>query len=101
MGVALGNETVISSRENFTDLARRLYVMPGHFVIYRIGLMSGGEEGEFHASVFVSTEFEELHIPFRFRVAKGSLSTQTQQLSFDTAFPVSPKLSLVIADCTL
>ena len=25
---------------------------------------------------------------FRFRVAKGSLSTQPQQLSFETAFPV-------------
>ena len=89
MGVAMGNETTVASRENFTDLARRLYVMPGHFVVYRIGLTSGGEEGEFHASVFVSTEYEEHQVPFRFRVAKGSLSTQAQQLSFDTAFPVS------------
>ena len=88
MGVALGNETTVASRQNFTDLARRLYVMPGHYVVYRIGLLSGAEEGEFHASVFVSTEYEELQVPFRFRVAKGSLSTQTQQLSFDTAFPV-------------
>jgi len=87
MGVAMGNETTVASRENFTDLARRLYVMPGHFVVYRIGLTSGADEGEFHASVFVSTEYEEHQVPFRFRVAKGSLSTQAHQLSFDTAFP--------------
>merc|ERR1711962_247396 len=68
-------------------LARRLYVLPGHFILFRIGLLSGAEEGEFHASVFVSSEYEELRVPFRFRVAKGSLSTYPQQLAFDTAFP--------------
>ena len=96
MGVAMGNETTVASRENFTDLARRLYVMPGHFVVYRIGLTSSADEGEFHASVFVSTEYEEHQVPFRFRVAKGSLSTQAHQLSFDTAFPVSRHLTLAV-----
>ena len=89
MGVAMGNETKISSKQNYSDLAKRLFVMPGHFVLYRIGLLSGSEEGQYQASVFVSTEFEELSVPFRFRVAKGSLSTQTQQLSFEPTFPVS------------
>ena len=89
MGVSMGNETTIAAKQNFSDLAKRLFVMPGHYVVYRIGLLSGSEEGEFHASVFVSTEFEELHIPFRFRVAKGSLSMQSQHLSFEPTFPVS------------
>ena len=47
MGVAMGNETTVASRENFTDLARRLYVMPGHFVVYRIGLTSGARRASF------------------------------------------------------
>ena len=113
MGVAMGNETTIAAKQNFSDLAKRLFVMPGeeyeklaepqlsigqkkssevvfagHYVVYRIGLVSGVEEGEFHASVFVSTEFEELRVPFRFRVAKGSLSMQTQHLAFEPTFPV-------------
>ena len=91
MGVAKGNETVIASRENFTDLTRQLYVMPGQFVVYRVGLTSPQEEGEFHGKVFVTTEYEEQQVVFRFRVAKGSLSTQASQLSFDTAFPVSQR----------
>ena len=93
MGVAMGNETKIASKQNYSDLAKRLFVMPGHFVLYRIGLVSGSEEGQFQASVFVSTEFEELSVPFRFRVAKGSLSTDSQQLSFEPTFPVSSHFS--------
>ena len=89
MGVAMGNETKVAAKQNYSDLAKRLFVMPGHFVVYRIGLLSGGEEGQYQASVQVSTEFEELSVPFRFRVAKGSLSTQAQHLSFEPTFPVS------------
>ena len=85
----MGNETKIASKQNYSDLAKRLFVMPGHFVLYRIGLMSGSEEGQYQASVFVTTEFQELSVPFRFRVAKGSLSPQSQQLSFEPTFPVS------------
>ena len=88
MGVSVGNETTIAAKQNFSDLAKKLFVMPGHYVVYRIGLQSGTEEGEFHASVFVSTEFEELRVPFRFRVAKGSLSMQNQDVSFEPTFPV-------------
>ncbi len=88
MGVSMGNETTIAAKQNFSDLAKKLFVMPGHYVVYRIGLQSGTEEGEFHASVFVSTEFEELRVPFRFRVAKGSLSMQNQDVSFEPTFPV-------------
>jgi len=87
MGMAPGNESQLAGRQNFSDLSRRLYVLPGHYIVFRIGLQSGAEEGEFHASVFVSSEYEELRVPFRFRVAKGSLSTHPQQLAFDTAFP--------------
>ena len=65
MGIAPGNETELASRSNFTGLARRLYVLPGHFILFRIGLLSGAEEGEFHASCFVSSEYEELRVPFR------------------------------------
>ena len=88
MGVSMGNETTIAAKQNFSDLAKKLFVMPGHYVVYRIGLQSGTEEGEFHASVFVSTEFEELRVPFRFRVAKGSLSMPNQDVSFEPTFPV-------------
>ena len=65
MGIAPGNETELAARSNFTGLARRLYVLPGHFILFRIGLLSGAEEGEFHASCFVSSEYEELRVPFR------------------------------------
>ena len=29
MGVAMGNETIIAAKQNFSDLAKRLFVMPG------------------------------------------------------------------------
>ena len=29
MGVAMGNETTIAAKQNFSDLAKRLFVMPG------------------------------------------------------------------------
>ena len=99
MGVAMGNETKVAAKQNYSDLAKRLFVMPGHFVVYRIGLLSGGEEGQYQASVQVSTEFEELSVPFRFRVAKGSLSTQAQQLSFEPTFPVSRRFLNIPVIC--
>lgn len=99
MGVAMGNETKVAAKQNYSDLAKRLFVMPGHFVVYRIGLLSGGEEGQYQASVQVSTEFEELSVPFRFRVAKGSLSTQAQQLSFEPTFPVSGIVFFILLIC--
>ena len=99
MGVAMGNETKVAAKQNYSDLAKRLFVMPGHFVVYRIGLLSGGEEGQYQASVQVSTEFEELSVPFRFRVAKGSLSTQAQQLSFEPTFPVSGVVFFILLIC--
>ena len=99
MGVAMGNETKIAAKQNYSDLAKRLFVMPGHFVVYRIGLLSGGEEGQYQASVQVSTEFEEMSVPFRFRVAKGSLSTQAQQLSFEPTFPVSGIVFNILVIC--
>ena len=70
-------------------------------MVYRIGLVSGVEEGEFHASVFVSTEFEELRVPFRFRVAKGSLSMQTQHLAFEPTFPVRKYIKIIYTYLTL
>ena len=99
MGVAMGNETKVAAKQNYSDLAKRLFVMPGHFVVYRIGLLSGGEEGQYQASVQVSTEFEEMSVPFRFRVAKGSLSTQAQQLSFEPTFPVSGIVFNILVIC--
>ena len=88
MGVSMGNETTIATKQNFSDLNKKLFVMPGHYAVFKIGMATGSEEGEFHASVFVSTEFEEMHIPFRLRVAKGSLSLSSQDLSFEPAYPV-------------
>merc|ERR1711892_305396 len=88
MGVGPGNKTeLLSPTYNHSSLSRKLYVSPSHYVVYRVGLLSGAEEGEFHASVFVNTEFQELKVPFRFRIAKGSLATVPTQLAFDTAFP--------------
>ena len=89
MGVSMGNETTIATKQNFSDLNKKLFVMPGHYAVFKIGMATGSEEGEFHASVFVSTEFEEMHIPFRLRVAKGSLSLSSQDLSFEPAYPVN------------
>ena len=65
MGVAPGDQQDILARTNFSSLARRLYVPPHHYVVYRIGLMTGKVEGEMWASVFVSTEFQDLVVPFR------------------------------------
>ena len=95
MGTAYGNETAIAAKQNFSDLAKRLFVMPGHYVVYRIGMLTGSEEGEFHASVFVSTEFEEMRVPFRYRVAKGSLSMQSD-LEFEPTYPVSYKQLIIV-----
>ena len=38
MGVDSGNETDIMSRNNLTSLPRKLYVLPGHYVVYRFDL---------------------------------------------------------------
>ena len=65
MGIGPGAEAELVAKSNFTGLARRLYVLPDHFILFRIGLLSGAEEGEFHASCFVSSEYEELRVPFR------------------------------------
>ena len=81
MGIAPGNETELAARSNFTGLARRLYVLPGHFILFRIGLLSGAEEGEFHASCFVSSEYEELRVPFRCRHMLKPCSVQNYSLS--------------------
>ena len=66
MGVAPGGEQEILARTNYSSLARKLYVPPHHYVVYRIGLVTGKTEGEMWASVFVSTEFQDLIIPFRY-----------------------------------
>jgi len=87
MGVGEGNETDIMARTNLTTFPRKLYVPPNHYVVYRIGLLTGNKEGEMWASVFVSTEFEDVIVPFKFRVAEGSLSTVPDQLNFGTNFP--------------
>ena len=35
MGVAEGNETNVVARQNYSDMQRRLYVSPDHYVVYR------------------------------------------------------------------
>ena len=96
MGVSAGNETTIASKHNFSDMTKKLFVMPGHYAMFKIGMRTGGEEGEFHASVTVTTEFEQITIPFRLRVAKGSLSMQGQHLSFEPTYPVSSSSFLTL-----
>ena len=36
MGVAEGNEDDVAALANMTQLARKLYVLPGHYVVYRL-----------------------------------------------------------------
>jgi hypothetical protein len=47
------------------DFLRRKKFEIYQFTLFRIGLLTNKKEGEVHASVFVSTEFHELQVPFR------------------------------------
>jgi hypothetical protein len=37
MGVGEGGEEDVAGLTNITQLARKLYVLPGHYVVYRLG----------------------------------------------------------------
>jgi hypothetical protein len=37
MGVGEGGEEDVAGLTNITQLARKLYVLPGHYVVYRFG----------------------------------------------------------------
>lgn len=113
MGVAEGNETQviwqtsflfllcrskavffllqILQRSNFsTGLVRRLLIPPGHYMVFRIGVLTSADaEGESNASVYVETDYHAFRVYFRFRVARGSLNTVPRELAFEDAFPVS------------
>ncbi len=90
MGVAPGDEEDIAVRTNYSEgLHRRLVIPPGHYMVFRIGLMTKDLEGEHNASVFVDTDFHAFHVYFRFKVAKGSVTTMPKDLAFEHAFPVS------------
>ena len=97
MGVEKGGKSEVMRRANFTGMARGLKIPPGHYMVFRVGILTPTTEGETNGTVFVETEFELLDIQFKFRVAKGSLSTVPGELIFDPAFPgktVSLKLKV-------
>ena len=89
MGVEAGSQADILRRANFSDMTRRLKIPPGHYMVFRVGIFTPNEEGETNATVFVDTDYHAFRVPFKFRVAKGSLSTVPRELIFDSAFPVS------------
>ena len=88
MGVEAGSQADILRRANFSDMTRRLKIPPGHYMVFRVGIFTPNEEGETNATVFVDTDYHAFRVPFKFRVAKGSLSTVPRELIFDSAFPV-------------
>ena len=57
-------------------------------MVFRVGIFTPNEEGETNATVFVDTDYHAFRVPFKFRVAKGSLNTVPRELIFDPAFPV-------------
>ena len=113
MGVAQGNETNILQRANFSgkknvfniscvlfsssfascvsflDMTRMLNINPGHYMVFRIGIMTKDVEGETNGTVFVDTDYHHFKVAFRFTVARGSLHTVPRELNFDPVFPVS------------
>ena len=89
MGVEMGNETQILQRANFSNMARKLSIPPGHYMVFRISIQTPDEEGLTNATVFIDTDYHFFLLPFRFRVAKGSLHTVPRELIFDPVFPVS------------
>ena len=88
MGVEAGSQSDILRRANFSDMTRRLKIPPGHYMVFRVGIFTPDEEGETNATVFVDTDYHAFRVPFKYRVAKGSLNTVPRELVFDPAFPV-------------
>lgn len=89
MGVDLGDEADILRRANFSDMPRRLAIPPGHYMVFRIGVLTKEREGATEATVFVDTDFHSFEVKFAFVVARGSLHTVPRELAFEPAFPVS------------
>ena len=88
MGVEEGNETTILERFTFSSMGRQLVIPPNHFMAFRIGILTPTEkEGATNATVYVETNYQKFEVPFRFRVAKGSLHTVPKELIFDPVFP--------------
>ena len=111
MGVEEGNETAILERFTFSSMGRQLVIPPNHFMAFRIGILTPTEkEGatngksavclpfcllfclqyfvyKISATVYVETNYQKFEVPFRFRVAKGSLHTVPKELIFDPVFP--------------
>ena len=61
---------------------------PYHYAVMRVGIISPEREGLFVATAFVHTEFEQPTVPFRLRIALGSLSTVPAVVTFEKTFPV-------------
>ena len=93
MGVEEGNETTILERFTFSSMGRQLVIPPNHFMAFRIGILTPTEkEGATNATVYVETNYQKFEVPFRFRVAKGSLHTVPKELIFDPVFPGNKKI---------
>ena len=88
MGVDEGNETTILERFSFSSMTRTLTIPPDHFMAFRIGILTSSDtEGATNATVYIETNYQRFEVPFRFRVAKGSLHTVPKELIFDPVFP--------------
>ena len=88
MGVDEGNETTILERFSFSSMTRTLTIPPDHFMAFRIGILTPSDtEGATNATVYIETNYQRFEVPFRFRVAKGSLHTVPKELIFDPVFP--------------
>lgn len=87
MGVDEGNETQILEHGSFSGMTRKLTILPGYYMVFRIGIHTTDTEGAINATVFVDTDYHKFEVPFRFRVAKGSLHTVPRELIFDPVFP--------------
>ncbi|XP_043192988.1 transmembrane protein 131-like [Amphibalanus amphitrite] len=86
-GTDRGAEAEIVRRHGGPYRDKHLVLKPHHYAIMRVGIVSPEREGLFVASAFVHTEFEQPTVPFRLRVALGSLSTVPAVVTFEKAFP--------------
>ena len=88
IGVDEGTESEILERGSFEGMTRKLIIPPGHYLIFRLGLhTTEAKEGAFDGHVYVETTHHTFNVPYKFRVAKGSLHTVPKELIFDPVFP--------------
>ncbi|XP_066999356.2 transmembrane protein 131 [Anabrus simplex] len=87
MGVAVGNISSIKGRHKFNNMNISSVVEPGQYAVFRVLVIAPETEGATLAEIFVQTQFENVVLPARMRVAHGRLEMLPQSLVLDDCFP--------------